>query len=272
MNAAAWLIVLAISAANDEAAEPVRIAVVESSSNRLVGYAQVAIYAPGGQCIRRGQTGLFGEPLEAEATAPLNPAYRQLRVMAEKVQGGRVAQGSTIIVYDGKTWKPQTSDLQSTKSQTTGPQITFTAQRQPLGPGPNVPGPTTMSWIEVAIPVEPIPVCRTPPWQFYAGGCRCGGCAPVAAGEVRPPCLPIAPLGQGVTLLPRTLPPTANAPAADPLAARDAALVDAGRPATPQLPWARFGDRWVAGPSGMYWIAPAIPRQPAPQPNRAQAF
>lgn len=275
--AAAWVIVLAACAQNGETKEPLRVMVTESKTNRLVGHADVAIYAPGGQRIRYGQTGLFGEPFDAESVEPLSPVYKQLRVVAQKYQGGRIASGSTTIEYDGKRWKPQTTEERKARKDSPGARVTLAAQVGQLGPGPNVPGPLTNAVIEVAIPVEPPPVCRMPPWQWYVGDCApyapppCIAAGPAAPGLSPPPCQRIGPVPPPLAWLPPAVPPFgASSPGASQQANRDAAITEAGHPTTPDFDWAPFGSRWIVGPYGMYWQAPMMPKQPKTKPPAQQ--
>ncbi len=77
------------------------IEVLEPGSNRLVYYAQIEITPVNGQSgpIRRGQTGLSGEPFTPERMEQLDPAWGTLLVTARK----NGATASLKMTYDPDT-------------------------------------------------------------------------------------------------------------------------------------------------------------------------
>jgi len=82
------------------------ISVIEPGTNRVLHFAQVSIVPTTGsqQPVRQGLTGLSGEPFAAEKRAPLDPAWKSLRVVVRK-EG---ITGSTTLTYDADKdfWKP----------------------------------------------------------------------------------------------------------------------------------------------------------------------
>jgi hypothetical protein len=80
--------------------------VIQPGTERLVHDADVWIHLPGqaSSPVRYGQTGVSGNPFEAERTAVIDPAHRSLVVTVRKGQG----QGAMRIVYDraAGSWSP----------------------------------------------------------------------------------------------------------------------------------------------------------------------
>jgi hypothetical protein len=106
MSAAAWLLILSVTAQAPQ--KELVIAAVDTSTARLVRATEIAIYAPNGLCIRRGETGTFGEPFHAEDDQPFSPKYDRLRVTVRKARGFQVVEETlTIVLEPGQGWKPE---------------------------------------------------------------------------------------------------------------------------------------------------------------------
>lgn len=252
------LLVFLVSAAKAPARMPLQISVVEYPSGVLVGNAEVAIYAPNGLCIRRGQTQLFGHPFDAEAVEPLDPKLKELRVMVQKRQGYTVARDSATLVFEKNTWRakekpPQPPTPARERLTQEGPPAhlaqfpTFSDTFAEIAP------------VEIWLRLSPLPVCRAAPWQAFV--CGSVPCAPPG-----PPCGFLPPVPPGEAWLPSSLPASGDRGTAslDSAHRREAAIAESGRPPVSEFPWATFGSRWVAGPHGMFWqarMSPANPKQ-----------
>jgi len=248
MNVAtACLLILTASAAEAEPKHPLTIAVVHSPSNFLVNYAEVAIYAPNGQCIRRGQTGLFGEPYQAEARQRLDPTYGTLRVVVRKTFGPEIATATATLVYEKNMWRrPSGEGRQTGSGSGSAPAQLVSSANQGVSNGP----------VEVYLKFNPLPVCRMPPWQAYVCGCGAAPCDPGC-----PTCVNLVPFPPPRTSLPPAIPPISGSipPASVPLAQHAAAITDLGLAPTPRIPWADYGSTWVRGSTGTYWEVRVLP-------------
>jgi len=105
MNAkSVWLSVLVVFAASGQPAAAMKIAVIQPGSNRLISHAQVSVLTTGEQpvCIRKGKTGLAGQPCEIENPEP----YHATLIVV--VKNGDLT-GSTRIVYDAEAedWRAE---------------------------------------------------------------------------------------------------------------------------------------------------------------------
>jgi len=243
------LLVLLVSAAKTPPRMPLQISVVEYPSGVLVGNAEVAIYAPNGQCIRRGHTQLFGHPFNADAVERLDPNLKELRVMVQKRQGYTVARDSVTLVFEKNIWRAKEK-----------PPLPPTPARERLAqeglPARLAQFPTfsdtfaEIAPVEIWLRISPLPVCRAAPWQMFV--CRGVSCVPPG-----PPCGFLPPVPPAESWLPSSLPVRGNQGSAswDSAYQGNAAIVEAGRPPAAEFQWATFGSRWVAGPYGMFWQA-----------------
>lgn len=249
------MLILLVSIANAQTRAPLQISVVEQPSGDLVGNAEVAIYAPNGLCIRRGQTGLFGHPYTPEAVEPLDPKLQQLRVVVRKRRGYTVATESVTLAFENKAWRAKEQPRQPPTPARE--RITQIAQRTQPTQLPSLPDfDTQTAPVEVWLRLAPIPVCRSAPWQTFVCGC-------VPYAPPGPPCGPLPPIPPSEAWIPSSLPPSdlVGATALETAIRRQAAIVELGRPPAPEFEWAAFGSRWVNGPHGMFWQARVIPQE-----------
>lgn len=232
--------VLAIVALGAEAAQPaarvhVEILAVDAEHNRVAGLAPVEIMTLDGTVVRRGRTGMFGEPYNAEQRAALDQSLKMLRVVVYNPQTG-TPRGTALLGFDSGNWRPLMAHAYvkpDAVSDAPGRWVSRleydfkTGQFQPL-PGRSTAPPR----IVVLMSDQPDPADQ----QLRQN----------AASSSVPP----------------TGPPTGEAAQA---AAADARIVALGRPLTPTLPWADFGRRWTRGRLGMYYEQALLPEVPSPQ-------
>lgn len=252
------VLVLSASVAQAAARAPLQIAVVEYPGTVLVGKAQVAIYAPNGLCIRRGETGVFGNPYDAERVEPLDPAFKELRVTVRKIHGYAVAEETAMLTFERGAWRSKTRIPEPPtrpRERLTQAALTSGANQAP-GRNNNLDqGP-----IEIPLRVPPLPVCRTAPWQAFI----CGGVPPALPS---PPCGPPPPPAPDLVWPPSSIAPSGTAISAEleAYSQRAARITESGRPPVPEFSWARYGSVWIDGRHGMFWQSRVLPEN---VPNR----
>jgi hypothetical protein len=222
-----------------------RIYVVASQYDRLPNFAGVMVLATNGKCIRRGSPSRSGEGFDADRDEPLDPRYRRLWVVAAGTQGGRSVIGRMLIVFDHNNWRPATrfDDFEADAIGPTGHWRSVEEYHAAAGQfAPIVDGAWSPPQIRVKIPAQPLPVWNSAPTGDAARIDQPSCCQRPSGHE------PIDIL-ERLGLRPE-LPPT---PAVAEISARDSAIVEAGRPFSPDHEWADFGRRWIRGPSGMFW-------------------
>jgi hypothetical protein len=231
-----------------------RIYVVASHYDRLPNFAEVMVFATNGKCIRRGSPRGTGEGFDADRGEPLDARYRRLWVVAAGSQGGRPVTGSMLIIFDQNNWRPVTryDSFAADPNRQSGqwradPEYDPATGKFP----PIVDSAWTLAQIRVMIPAEPVPVWNpaAPTRAATVAACNCG---------------PALPQDRSGSILERLgiHPEPLSTPALEQLAARDAAIVEAGRPLSPDHEWAEFGRRWVRGGSGTYWQTPLGGQRP----------
>lgn len=264
MNAAVpCLLGLLLSAPEAQTRPPLQISVIERPSGRLVGFAEVVIYAPNGTAIRRGETGLYGNPFNAEAVERLDPALKELCVVVRKLRGYDYVTESMTLSFQENAWRPKIKTPQPPNLQSE--RLTQVAYQDIANQIPALPGsPEQTGVVEVWLRLPPIPVCRSAPWQAFV-------CGYVPFAPPGPPCGYRPPPPPGVAWQPSSIrPSTVSVPAElEAKIQREAAIAELGRPPAPERHWAPYGGRWVQGPYGMFWLGRAIPPQ-AQQPQKPE--
>lgn len=240
-----WILVLVGAAAEGSTRPPLQISVVETPIGHLAGNAEVAVYAPDGLCIRRGQTGTFGQPFNAEVEQPIDPALKELRVTARKTRGYATTQETVTLVYERNGWRVKSKSPEPP----TRVQERLTALQSQRDQSLAFDQYSSTGLVEVELRVPPIPVCRSAPWQAFI----CGGAPPAPPG---PPCGCVPPVPPSVAWLPSSIVPTSDCQGTSgSVNQRQAAITELGHAPNPEFHWARYGVRWVAGPHGMFWQA-----------------
>ncbi|MGA2253155.1 MAG: hypothetical protein ABSG53_00710 [Thermoguttaceae bacterium] len=219
-----------------------------------VGFSDVAIYTLAGRCVRRGMASI-SSPYYLEAAKHLDPAYKRLLVGVRK-NGDNVSPWATMLMtFDHNNWRPHATYGDDGKMR-----VEFDDQHDRFLPmnGNRWPPPPIVA--RMTLPDAPMAGASPP----CVRGCP-------AAPAAMPPCFrqPGILLPYSVTCglapswarLHMVLPPAADyPPSADgAVARRDEAITCAGQPATPELPWADFGDCWAGNASGGYWQVPVRP-------------
>jgi hypothetical protein len=223
-----------------------RIYVVASQFDRLPNFVEVMVFATNGKCVRRGSPRRSGEGFDAEREEPLDPRYQRLWVVARGRQVGQQVTGSMLLVFDHNNWRPATryeEFLPDAGGQTGSwrPETDYDRASGVFAPILDA-AVWTPSQIRVTVPAQPLPV-----WTPGAtADAACSASLPCCGGEPEADETGLLEsLGLGKE------PPLA--PAVEEIAARDAAVVEAGRPLAPEHKWAGFGSRWVRGPYNMCW-------------------
>lgn len=260
MNAAIpCLLGLLLSIPEAPTRPPLQISVVDRPSGRLVGFAEVAIYAPNGLCIRRGETGLYGNAFNAEAVEPLDPALKELRVVVRKLRGYDYVTETVTLTFEQNAWRTKTKTPEPPNLQSE--RLTQVAHQVDAFQVPSLPsGPEQTGIFEVWLRLPAIPVCRSAPWQAFV----CGG---VPFGPPGPPCGYLPPPSPATAWLPPSIEPSSvSMPAGSEIKVqREAAIAELGRPPAPERHWAPYGGRWVPGPYGMFWLGRVLPPEAPPQ-------
>jgi hypothetical protein len=243
-----------------------RVYVIASHHDRLPNFAEVMIFTTSGKCVRRGFPRPSGEGFDAERDRPIDPRYQRLLVVARGWQNGQLLTGSVLLVFDHNNWRPATryEDFVPDPGKRSGrwpPATDYDAgagQFEPIADGAS----WSPSQIRVPVPAHTLPLWKPgemTAWPVQSEGM--GADAPPASASAC--CQDTAePAGEEILKqLGFSVEPLAS-PAVEELAASEAAIVDAGRPLSPDHRWADFGHRWIRGPSNMYWQAAIDTAQP----------
>lgn len=239
--------------------ERARVYVIATHYERLPNFAEVMIFAANGKCVRRGFPRGTGEGFDAERDQPLDPRYGRLLVVARGWQNGQLLTGSALLVFDHNNWRPATryDEFIVEPGKRSGKWLSKTDYDAESGRfEPILDGAMWMpSQIRVPVPAHPLPLWKpgeATEWRAEAEAtgtdapptpaCACCQDKPEAADEDL-----LKQFGFKKT-------PLASAEVEE-LAAREAAIVEAGRPLVPGNRWADFGHRWIYGPSNMVWQA-----------------
>jgi len=267
-----------------------RVYVVASHYERLPNFAEVMVFATNGKCIRRGFPRASGEGFDAERDRPLDPRYQRLLVVARGWQNGQLLTGSMLLVFDHNNWRPATryDDFVVDPGKRSGlwrPAADYdpvARQFEPILDG----ALWSPSQIRIPVPAHPLPLWK--PGESVDGwhaqnevmgvgvarprpSLRSGTCHPCGeeAGEDALPtpasacCQETQETAEGDILKQFGFTKEAlSGPEIEELAAREAGIVEAGRPLSAGHRWADFGRRWVRGPSNMCWQAAIDSGQP----------
>jgi hypothetical protein len=234
---------------------PLQVGAIDQSGGPA-GPAEVAIYTLAGRCVRRGMSQI-SSPYSPEATERLDPAYQRLLVAVRKTWADGSPWGTMLITFDHNNWRPHAIYSPDGKAH-----LEFDDPHDRFFPLPN-----GNRWsappVLASLTLSPIPVVHAFPTPCDSGQALLPSpallCSP--AQEILPPYSVASGLAPSWARLPSALPPAARylPSAAGPIANRDEAITRAGRFATPDLPWADFGQYWVTGASGTYWQTPVRP-------------
>lgn len=225
-----------------------RVYAIAAEDERLASAAEILIFTTSGQCIRRGSSRSRGDAFEAEHDGPLHPGYRRLWVVARAKEGDRSVVGSTLLVFEHNNWLPATRYERFATDTTRKPGRWLPEHDFDAATGqfsPIVQGSVwTPGQIRVMIPIHALPVSKS-----AVDGDATPGALP--AGDAPRPSVDVKEIVDQLGLRPEPLASSAMKE----IALRESAIVEAGRPLSPDHAWADFGRRWTRGPVGMYWQA-----------------
>jgi len=239
--------------------ERARVYVIATHYERLPNFAEVMIFAANGKCIRRGFPRASGEGFDAESLRPLDSRYQRLFVVARGWQNGQLLTGSVLLVFDHNNWRPATryDEFVGEPGKRSGKWLSKTDYDAESGRfEPILDGAMWMpSQIRVPVPAHPLPLWKPgEPTEWHGREEATGTDTRCTAA---PACCQDEPEAADEDLLKQIgfkKAPLASAEVEE-LAAREAAIVEAGRPLAPGNRWADFGHRWICGPSNMVWQA-----------------
>lgn len=239
--------------------ERARVYVIATHYERLPNFAEVSIFAANGKCVRRGFPRASGEGFDAESRQPLDPRYQRLLVVARGWQNGQLLTGSVLLVFDHNNWRPATryDEFVGEPGKRSGQWLSRTDYDAESGRfEPILDGAMWMpSQIRVPVPAHPLPLWK--PGEPTEGHAQEEATGIDARCTPAPACCHEKPEAADEDLLKQLgfkKAPLASAEVEE-LAAREAAIVEAGRPLVPGNKWADFGRQWICGPSNMVWQA-----------------